>query len=142
MHAQEVQTASVTCVPRHFAQMIKYNRLKNLGEGAFGDVFQAQNKSTGEVVAVKHIKKNFRSWTECLQLRELQSLKKLKHQNIVALKELVQEKRDGSLYFVFEFIDSNLYKLISASRGGLSSGVIASVMQQLLSGLSHMHKHG
>ena len=38
-----------------------------------------------------------------------QSLKKLSHPNIVKLKEVIRE--NDELYFVFEFLDGNLYEL-------------------------------
>jgi serine/threonine protein kinase len=73
--------------------MNRYNKQGKLGTGAFGDVFKMQHKQTGEVVAVKQIKKSFKTWDECVQLRELASLKKLKkHPNIVALKEVVRDQ--------------------------------------------------
>ena len=34
------------------------------------------------------MKKKFYSWEECMQLREVQSLRKLSHPNIVKLKEV------------------------------------------------------
>ena len=34
------------------------------------------------------MKKKFYTWQECMQLREVQSLKKLNHPNIVKLKEV------------------------------------------------------
>lgn len=46
-------------------------------------------------------------------LREVASLSKLKHENIVRLKELVHE--GGMLWFVFEFVPTNLYKRIQDS---------------------------
>jgi hypothetical protein len=43
---------------------------------------------------------------ECVKLRELKALKLLRHVRIVRLKEMVLENQ--CLYFVFEFMDSNL----------------------------------
>ena len=34
------------------------------------------------------MKKKFYSWEECMQLREVQSLRKMSHPNIVKLKEV------------------------------------------------------
>jgi len=55
------------------------------------------------------MKKKFYSWEECMQLREVQSLRKMSHPNIVKLKEVIRE--NDILYFVFEFLDMNLYQL-------------------------------
>lgn len=44
--------------------------------------------------------------SECVKLRELKALKMLRHVRIVRLKEMVLENQ--CLYFVFEFMDSNL----------------------------------
>jgi hypothetical protein len=58
-------------------------------------VLKAVNRQTGEVVAIKKMKKKFYSWEECMQLREVKSLRKLNHPNIVKLKE-VSEERGGA----------------------------------------------
>ena len=70
--------------------MERYKVLKVLGDGTYGSVHKAVNKVTGEVVAIKHMKKQFFSWDECMALREVKSLKKLNHPNIVRLKEVRQ----------------------------------------------------
>ena len=49
-----------------------------------------------------------------MQLREVKSLRKLSHHNIVKLKEVIREK--DSLYFVFEFMTKNLYEMISKQK--------------------------
>ena len=82
--------------------------IKDLDEGAFGTVQLAKSIKTGEQVAIKKLKKKFGSWDECLSLREVKSLRKLNHPNIVKLKEVL--KINDLLYMVFEFVDSNLYK--------------------------------
>ena len=45
-----------------------------------------------------------------MQLREIKSLKKLNHPNIVKLKEVIRE--NDELFFVFEFMEQNLYQLM------------------------------
>ena len=89
--------------------MNRYTNMGCIGTGAFGDVYKMQNKQTGEFVAVKRIKRLFANWEECMKLRELSSLRKLKqHPNIVQLKELVREKQQ--LNFVFEFMKDGTVK--------------------------------
>lgn len=68
---------------------------------------KAVNKKTGEVVAIKKMKKKFYSWEECMALREIKSLRKLNHPQIVKLKEVIRVNDD--LYFIFEFMEMNVY---------------------------------
>jgi protein kinase len=87
--------------------MDKYKILKTLGDGTYGSVVQAQNKQSSEIVAIKKLKKKFYSWEECMALREIKSLRKLNQINIVKLKEVIRVNDD--LYFVFEFMEQNIY---------------------------------
>jgi serine/threonine protein kinase len=56
------------------------------------------------------MKKKYYSWDEAMKLREIQSLKKLSHSNVVKLKEVIRE--NDTLYFVFEYMKENLYQLM------------------------------
>jgi len=49
----------------------------------------------------------FGSFKECTKLREVKSLMKLKHVNIIKLLEVILIK--GTLYLVFELMDNNLF---------------------------------
>ena len=40
--------------------MNRYQLQEEIGDGSFGRVIKAQNKDTGEIVAIKHIKKQFK----------------------------------------------------------------------------------
>lgn len=118
-----------------------YEVLGRLGEGSFGKVYKAQHKRTGDEVAVKQIKIGSRSWDEAVGSLELQALKSLRHPFIVRLRELIRSQWDGSLYYIFEFIDSDLCRLVKANPNGLEEPRAAELARQLYAGLSHMHLH-
>lgn len=69
---------------------------------------------TGEVVAIKKMKQKYSNWNECIELREIKSLRKLNHQNIIKLKEVLLVAEE--LYMVFEYLDYNLYEVYSKMK--------------------------
>ncbi|KAL0218206.1 hypothetical protein RCL1_009054 [Eukaryota sp. TZLM3-RCL] len=120
--------------------MRRYKILKQLGDGSFGSVLKAVNNQTGEVVAIKRMKAKFYSWNECTNLREVKSLMKLNHPNIVKLKEVIRQ--NDELYMIFEFMEYNLYQLLKNRDKPLPESKIRNIMYQVLQGLAHCHKHG
>lgn len=90
--------------------MNRYTTLKQLGDGTYGSVVMGKSNESGELVAIKRMKRKFYSWDECMNLREVKSLKKLNHANVVKLKEVIRE--NDQLYFVFEYMKENLYQLM------------------------------
>ncbi|KEG10485.1 protein kinase [Trypanosoma grayi] len=127
--------------------MNRYSIMGQLGDGSFGVVSKAQQVSSGEIVAVKKMKQRFSSWEECLQLREIQSLRKLQHPNIVKLKEVVRENTE--LFLIFEYMEMNLFN-IQRTRAEQMSGAqrifndreIRSIMCQTLLAVQAIHKSG
>uniref|UniRef100_H2YAB8 non-specific serine/threonine protein kinase n=1 Tax=Ciona savignyi TaxID=51511 RepID=H2YAB8_CIOSA len=118
----------------------KFDWLKQLGDGTFGSVNLCRVKDTNELVAIKTMKKKFYNWEECVNLREVRSLKKLNHANVVKLKEVIRE--NNQLYFVFEYMKENLYQLMKDRDKFLPEASIRNMVYQVLQGLAFMHKHG
>jgi len=90
------------------------------------------------------MKKKFYSWRECKNLREVRSLRKLCHPNIIKLKEVIRDNNE--LFFVFEFMDLNLYELLKqkqkAKPPGFKDATIRNIMLQCFQGLEYMHRSG
>ncbi|XP_030054818.1 serine/threonine-protein kinase ICK isoform X2 [Microcaecilia unicolor] len=86
------------------------------------------------------MKRKFYSWEECMNLREVKSLKKLNHANIVKLKEVIRE--NDHLYFVFEYMKENLYQLMKDRNKLFPESTVRNIMYQILQGLAFIHKHG
>jgi male germ cell-associated kinase len=91
-------------------------------------------------VAIKKMKRKFYCWEECMNLREVTSLRKLNHPSIVKLKEVIRE--NDELYFVFEFLDCNLYQVVKDRDKLLPESRIRNWLFQIFQGLAYMHKHG
>ncbi|XP_062706989.1 probable serine/threonine-protein kinase DDB_G0268078 [Aedes albopictus] len=120
--------------------MNRYLTLSQLGDGTYGTVVLGQRKDTGEKVAIKRMKRKYYSWEEAMNLREVKSLKKLSHANVVKLKEVIRE--NDVLYFVFEYMQENLYQLIKDRENHFPEATIRLILQQILTGLAFMHRHG
>jgi MAK-like kinase len=122
--------------------MEKYETIDTLGEGTFATVTKAKDLKTDEIVAIKKLKKKYTSWQECLDLREVKSLNKLKQSdNIIKLKEMIRV--EDNLYLIFEYMEKNLYELIIQRQNRkFNEGQIRSIMFQTLQGMAYMHKYG
>ncbi|XP_073445259.1 serine/threonine-protein kinase ICK isoform X2 [Dendrobates tinctorius] len=120
--------------------MNRYTTIKQLGDGTYGSVLLARTTESGELVAIKKMKRKFYSWDECINLRELKSLRKLNHANVIKLKEVVRE--NDHLYFVFEYMKENLYQLMKDRNKLFPESTIRNIMYQILQGLSFIHKYG
>ncbi|KAJ9134974.1 hypothetical protein P3X46_032202 [Hevea brasiliensis] len=120
--------------------MERYKLIKEVGDGTFGSVWRAINKQSGEVVAIKKMKKKYYSWEECVNLREVKSLRRMNHPNIVRLKEVIRE--NDILYFVFEYMEYNLYQLIKDREKLFSEAEIRNWCFQLFQGLAYLHQRG
>ncbi|CAB0029141.1 unnamed protein product [Trichogramma brassicae] len=120
--------------------MNRYIQLNQLGDGTFGSVVLGERIDTGERVAIKRMKRKYYSWEEAMNLREVKSLKKLSHANVVKLKEVIRE--NDVLYFVFEYMKENLYQLMKDRDKLFPEPTIKNMVYQVLQGLAFMHKHG
>ena len=132
--------------------MEKYEIIKRLGGGSFADVYLGKELATSDLVAIKVLKKKYRKLEQCNELREVQSLQKLckeslssqkGYDNIIKLKDIIFEKKNGKLSLVFEYMETDLYELMKKrSPNRLSEYEIKEITYEMLLGLFHMHKYG
>ena len=73
-------------------------------------------------------------------LREITLLKGLRHENVVQLKDIVNEA--NRLYIVFELASSDLKKLMDEYTTPLAPELVRSYTLQLFRGLSYCHSRG
>ncbi|KAG2613817.1 probable serine/threonine-protein kinase At1g09600 [Panicum virgatum] len=74
--------------------------------------------------------------------REIRILQRLDHPNVIRLDGIATSRMHRSIYLVFEFMYSDLTKLIARPGQRLTEPQIKRYMQQLLAGLQHCHDRG
>eukprot|EP01083_Nonionella_stella_P081987 226172_1 len=117
----------------------KYKVLRAIGHGAYGFVCSAQNTETNEFVAIKKITNLFNNPIETKRaIREVQLLRKLRHENILGLIDLSMNDARTDLYLVAELMDSDLHQII-VSKQQLSNDHIQYFIYQILRGLLFIH---
>lgn len=118
-----------------------YELLSKIGQGAYGVVYRAMDKETGEIVAIKKVDAK-----DATTLREISIMASLPHHPcIVGLKEVVTDVRGGMkecVFLVMEYAECNLESVIDEMDRPLSESEVKSLMQQLLLGIQCIHASG
>ncbi|KAI8004261.1 hypothetical protein LOK49_LG08G00410 [Camellia lanceoleosa] len=98
----------------------KYVPIKPIGRGAYGIVCSSINRETNEKVAIKKIHNVFDNRIDALRtLRELKLLRHLRHENVIALKDVmmpIHRRTFKDVYLVYELMDTDLHQIIKSSQ--------------------------
>merc|ERR1712226_1039408 len=126
-----------------------YEELNVIGNGAYGTVFRARDKTTDTIVALKKMKFFLtEDGVPMAILREISLLKQLEkfdHPNIVRLLDICHGPRlekEMSLYLVFEHVHQDLASYLEkCPPPGLAKDRIKDIIWQILSGVDFLHSH-
>ncbi len=126
-------------------QIGRYRILGELGKGAMGVVYRAEDPSIGRIVAIKTIRlsdassERERKFLKDRLFREARSAGILKHPGIVTIYD-IQEQGDFCYVFM-EYVDGpSLEKLMS--REALASQLVLDILQQTAAALDYAHSKG
>lgn len=85
-----------------------------VGQGTYSNVYKARDRETGKIVALKKVRfDTSESESVKFMAREITMLQKLDHPNIIKFEGLATSRMQYSLYLVFEFMQSDLTKVIA-----------------------------
>ena len=124
----------------------EYEMLQKLGEGTFGEVHKARQRSTSRIFALKKIlMHNEKDGFPITALREIKLLKMLSHDNVLKLEEMAVERpraegrKRAILYMVTPYMDHDLSGLLDNPDVKFSVAQIKCYMLQLFKGLRYLH---
>ncbi len=83
--------------------------MARVGEGSFGKVYKGRMKYTGQIVALKFIKKGGKTAEEVKQIREeIDIMKELKHDNIVRMLDAFETSGEFCVVTEYAQVCGNL----------------------------------
>lgn len=117
-----------------------FEKLNLLGEGTYGSVYRALDKSTGDLVALKKIRPvKEKSGFPLTSIREVQLLQQITHPNIIRLREMAVGRKVENIFLVFDYCQYDLATLIDRMTRPFSEAEVKRIMLQLLAATDYMH---
>uniref|UniRef100_A0A4W5RZG7 Calcium/calmodulin-dependent protein kinase 1Da n=1 Tax=Hucho hucho TaxID=62062 RepID=A0A4W5RZG7_9TELE len=108
--------------------------------GAFSEVVLAQERSTGKMFAVKCIPKKALKGKESSIENEINVLRKIKHENIVALEDIYESS--NHLYLIMQLVSGGeLFDRI-VEKGFYTEKDASTLIRQVLDAVDYLHKLG
>jgi len=127
-------------------QVGRYLILGELGRGAMGVVYKAQDPAIGRIIAIKSIRLNDlteESERERLRerlFREAQSAGILSHPGIVTIYDIFEE--NGLAYIFMEFVNGPPFDKMLGAEQTADKDTLLSILRQIASALDYAHRKG
>lgn len=121
----------------------EFQCLNRIEEGTYGVVYRARDKRTDEIVALKRLKmEKEKEGFPITSLREINTLLKGQHPNIVTVREIVVGSNMDKIFIVMDYVEHDLKSLMETMRHkkqGFVPGEIKCLLKQLLGAVAHLH---
>ena len=117
----------------------RFEIIQKLGKGAYGIVWKAKNKKSGQLVALKKVYDAFQNSTDAQRTyREVMYLQHLNgHENIIRLLSIIRAYNNKDLYLVFDLMETDLHIVIRAKI--LKPVHKTFILYQLFKSLKYIH---
>lgn len=116
-----------------FSGVDRYRNLGKINAGAYGVVYRALDRNTGEIVAIKHETEGL-SESALMEIKILAALPR--HPSIVGFKEVLVDAR-RSVFVVMEHMEGDLEELIEAETKPFTLSEVKLMMKKILLGVMH-----
>ncbi|XP_058064491.1 cyclin-dependent kinase 11B [Anopheles bellator] len=117
--------------------------LNRIEEGTYGVVYRAKDKRTEEIVALKRLKmEKEKEGFPITSLREINTLLKGQHPNIVTVREIVVGSNMDKIFIVMDYVEHDLKSLMETMKHKKQvflPGEVKCLTQQLLRAVAHLH---
>ncbi|XP_065218400.1 cyclin-dependent kinase 11B-like [Planococcus citri] len=121
----------------------EFQCLNRIEEGTYGVVYRAREKRTDKIVALKRLKmEKEKDGFPITSLREINTLLKAQHPNIVTVKEIVVGSNMDKIFIVMDYVEHDLKSLMETmkqKKQGFSPSEVKCLMIQLLRAVNHLH---
>ena len=118
-----------------------YRITSKIGEGTYSEVFKASDMRDDQIVAVKKVKiRNAEQGLPKEFVREVESLQRVLHPNVIQIKEIFVGKTNINIVYPFSCTD--LEKLMTKVERPFSMPEIRYLMKMLFKGVSKLHDLG
>uniref|UniRef100_A0A8C4KVN7 Cyclin-dependent kinase 10 n=1 Tax=Equus asinus TaxID=9793 RepID=A0A8C4KVN7_EQUAS len=120
----------------------EFEKLNRIGEGTYGIVYRARDTQTDEIVALKKVRMDKeKDGVPISSLREITLLLRLRHPNIVELKEVVVGNHLESIFLVMGYCEQDLASLLENMPTPFSEAQVKCIVLQVLRGLQYLHRN-
>ncbi|XP_005411108.1 PREDICTED: cyclin-dependent kinase 10 isoform X2 [Chinchilla lanigera] len=131
----------------------EFEKLNRIGEGTYGIVCEwptlgpwasdrARDTQTDEIVALKKVRMDKeKDGIPISSLREITLLLRLRHPNIVELKEVVVGNHLESIFLVMGYCEQDLASLLENMPTPFSEAQVKCIVLQVLRGLQYLHRN-
>ncbi|KAE8715510.1 Mitogen-activated protein kinase kinase kinase YODA [Hibiscus syriacus] len=136
-------------VPKHISEkpiatsiISQWKKGRLLGRGTYGSVYEATNRETGALCAMKEVDiiPDDPKSVECVKQleQEIRMLKRLKHRNIVQYYD--SELVDDHFYIYLEYVHPGpINKYVREHCGAITESIVRNFTRHILSGLAFLH---
>jgi eukaryotic-like serine/threonine-protein kinase len=116
-----------------------YRVLYRIAAGSFGRVYRGDNPRTGEVVAIKVLRKRWAEDSRKIELfeREGKVGLSMQHPNIVRILAVNRDPASGQYYIVMEFVEGGNLRDFLAIRKKLEAPEALRLLEETASGLAY-----
>lgn len=121
----------------------EFQCLNRIEEGTYGVVYRAKDKRSDTIVALKKLKmEKEKEGFPITSLREINTLLKGQHPNIVTVREIVVGSNMDKIFIVMDYVEHDLKSLMETMKHKKQvflPGEVKCLTQQLLKAVAHLH---